>query len=332
MNYSKLDASLQLTSPGTHLDGVQRTGLIAVGVGLVAVFSAFMGQLGSLIPFWIGVGGVVVGTILYSWRTYMSRPAGVRNDGTVHSSVIGRGAVGWMLGVALTGFYVLLYWVPESMTHLASATDWLSQWIRGKPSDRWFVYGLFYTLAVGVMGIRALVRYRHSRYQIVRTLSVVFFQTGFGFIIPGLLQLFNQPEFYFHYFWPLKYDYLFPGTVGYLVEAPGAFGVFMVFWGGMMTVIATPILTYFFGKRWYCSWVCGCGALANTAGDSFRHLSDKSLKSWKIERYTVHGALALVTLGTLLLWINSALGGWVLGSLSGAFSQWYGFFFGLIWA
>ncbi len=104
MNYSKLDASLQLTSPGTHLDGVQRTGLIAVGVGLVAVFSAFMGQLGSLIPFWIGVGGVVVGTILYSWRTYMSRPAGVRNDGTVHSSVIGRGAVGWMLGVALTGF------------------------------------------------------------------------------------------------------------------------------------------------------------------------------------------------------------------------------------
>jgi Pyruvate/2-oxoacid:ferredoxin oxidoreductase delta subunit len=332
MNYSKLDASLQLTSPGTHLDGVQRTGLIAVGVGLVAVFSAFMGQLGSLIPFWIGVGGVVVGTILYSWRTYMSRPAGVRNDGTVHSSVIGRGAVGWMLGVALTGFYVLLDWVPESMTHLASATDWLSQWIRGKPSDRWFVYGLFYTLAVGVMGIRALVRYRHSRYQIVRTLSVVFFQTGFGFIIPGLLQLFNQPEFYFHYFWPLKYDYLFPGTVGYLVEAPGALGVFMVFWGGMMTVIATPILTYFFGKRWYCSWVCGCGALANTAGDSFRHLSDKSLKSWKIERYTVHGALALVTLGTLLLWINSALGGWVLGSLSGAFSQWYGFFFGLIWA
>lgn len=332
MNYTELDASLQLTSPAGHLDGIQRTSLIAVGVGLVALFSSFMGQLGSLIPFWIGVGGVVTGTILYSWRTYMSRPSGVRNDGTVRSSVIGRGAVGWMLGVVLTGFYVLLYWAPESMTHLASATDWLSQWMRGKPSDRWFVYGLFYTLAVGVMGIRALVRYRHSRYQIVRTLSVVFFQTGFGFIIPGLLQLFNQPEFYFHYFWPLKYDYLFPGTVGYLVNAPGALGIFMVFWGGMMAVIATPILTYFFGKRWYCSWVCGCGALANTAGDSFRHLSDKSLNAWKIERYTVHGALVLVTVGTLLLWVNSAFGGWVLGSLSGAFSQWYGFFFGLVWA
>jgi polyferredoxin len=26
-------------------------------------------------------------------------------------------------------------------------------------------------------------------------------------------------------------------------------------------------------KRWYCSWVCGCGGLAETAGDSYRHLS-----------------------------------------------------------
>jgi hypothetical protein len=27
----------------------------------------------------------------------------------------------------------------------------------------------------------------------------------------------------------------------------------------------------FLWKRWYCSWVCGCGGLAETAGDSFRH-------------------------------------------------------------
>ena len=332
MNYEKLDASLQLTAPGTELDGVQRAGLIAVGVGVLGLFVSFMGQIGSLVPFWVGIAGIVAGTVVYSWRTAVARPAGVRNDGTVRSSTLARGAVGWTLAVVLTGFYVLLYWVPESMAHLVSATEWMSEWMRGRPSDRWFVYGLFYTLAVGVMGIRAMVRYRHSRYQIVRTASVVFFQAGFGFILPGVLQLLNEPEFYFHYFWPLKYDYLFPGTVSYLVEAPGALGVFMVFWGGLMAVIATPVLTYFFGKRWYCSWVCGCGALANTAGDSFRHLSDKSLKAWKIERYTVHGALVIVTVGTLLLWVNSALGGGILGGLSGAFSQWYGFFFGLVWA
>jgi hypothetical protein len=29
--------------------------------------------------------------------------------------------------------------------------------------------------------------------------------------------------------------------------------------------------------------VCGCGGLAETAGDSFRHLSSKTETSWKIE-------------------------------------------------
>jgi len=332
MSHTTLDVRLQLTAPGTHLDRVQKTALAGVGIGLLSIFTAFMGHWASYFEFWIGLALVVGGGIAYAWRTAMARPAGIRNNGTVDSSTIGRGAIGWTLGVVFTGFYVLLYWVPDSMVHLVGATDWLSQLLRGTPGDRWFVYGLFYTIAVAVMGIRALLRYRHSRYQIIRTVSVVFFQTAFGFIVPGLLQLFNEPEFYFHYFWPLKYDYLFPGTVSYFAEAPGSLGVFMMFWGGIMIAIATPILTYFFGKRWYCSWVCGCGALAETAGDSFRHLSDKSLIAWKIERYTVHGALFVVTAGTLLLWVNSAAGGGVLGGLSNSFSQWYGFFFGLVWA
>ncbi|MCY7292898.1 MAG: 4Fe-4S binding protein, partial [Ferruginibacter sp.] len=66
-----------------------------------------------------------------------------------------------------------------------------------------------------------------------------------------------------------------------------------------MIFIISPILTYFYGKRWYCSWVCGCGGLAETAGDPFRHLSDKSLKAWKIERWLIHTILALVTVVTV---------------------------------
>jgi polyferredoxin len=34
-----------------------------------------------------------------------------------------------------------------------------------------------------------------------------------------------------------------------------------------MIFIISPILTYFYGKRWYCSWVCGWEGL-ETAGDS----------------------------------------------------------------
>ena len=34
-------------------------------------------------------------------------------------------------------------------------------------------------------------KYRHNRYQIIRTLSVMFFQLGFAFLIPELLAFFH---------------------------------------------------------------------------------------------------------------------------------------------
>jgi ferredoxin-type protein NapH len=58
-------------------------------------------------------------------------------------------------------------------------------------------------------------------------------------------------------------------------------------------------MVYFFGKRWYCSWVCGCGGLAETLGDPFRQLSDKSLKAWKFERIIVHSVLVFAVVMTI---------------------------------
>ena len=77
----------------------------------------------------------------------------------------------------------------------------------------------------------------------------MFFQLGLAFIIPNFLKALNQPEFYFSYFWPLKYDYLFPGTFNYFTTHPEGLGVFLIFWGVIMSFIATPILTFFLGKR-----------------------------------------------------------------------------------
>lgn len=65
----------------------------------------------------------------------------------------------------------------------------------------------------------------------------------------------------------------------------------MLVWGILLTLIIVPVMVYFYGKRWYCSWVCGCGGLAETLGDPYRQLSSKSLFSWKIERYLIHGVL-----------------------------------------
>ena len=75
----------------------------------------------------------------------------------------------------------------------------------------------------------------------------------------------------------------------------------MLVWGIVLFVVGVPVLTYFFGKRWYCSWVCGCGGLAETLGDPYRQLSDKSLASWKIERYLIHAVLVAAVLMTVMV-------------------------------
>ena len=259
-------------------------------------------------------------------------PAGIKNNRIFFGSMTYRGIPAWITGIVLTGFYVILYWFPHLIENWTRLVDPLSYTLRGKPANQWFLYGTFYTVAVLVMGIRMIVKYRHSRYHIIRTCSVMFFQLGFAFLIPAFLVYLNKPEYYFSYFWPLKYEYLFPSEISYLTSNYAALGSFMVFWGAVMTFIATPLLTYFFGKRWYCSWVCGCGGLAETAGDPYRHLSDKSLKAWKIERWTIYSVLVFIVVTTVLLWLNLSLKGTVLGSVSGTFASVYGFIIGAVFS
>ena len=108
--------------------------------------------------------------------------------------------------------------------------------------------------------------------------------------------------------------------------------MFLIFWGAVMTFVGTPLLTYYFGKRWYCSWVCGCGGLAETMGDPWRQLSDKSKKAWRFERWIVHSVLVFIVVTTVLLWINSATSGAVFGEASMSLKKWYGFYIGAIFS
>jgi hypothetical protein len=78
------------------------------------------------------------------------------------------------------------------------------------------------------MGIRALIKYRHSRYQVVRTSSVIFFQLVFAFLIPSLLAFFKEPEKYPSYFWPLSYKDLFPESAYALMSHSGHLGRFLL--------------------------------------------------------------------------------------------------------
>lgn len=325
------DISLSIASPAAA-SPFQKVGAaltaFAILSSIIAAFGA--GKSHPLLFFSLIIGLFISGGIFYS-IPYFKAQAGIKNNGIMQNALSSRGAIAWGIAILMTGFYIILYWFPYYLEGLIRTMDPLSMMLRGKASDQWFLYGAFYTLAVLIMGMRFIAKYKFSRYHIIRTISVMFFQLGFAFLLPAFLLKLNQPEFYFSYFWPLKYSYLFPNDLDYLIQS-GNLGVFMVFWGLVMTFIATPILTYNYGKRWYCSWVCGCGALAETLGDPYRQNSDKSLKAWKIERWMVHTVLVFITLTTALLWLNSWKSGTILGDVSGLFSQWYGFLIGSVFS
>ncbi|MEX0966645.1 MAG: 4Fe-4S dicluster-binding protein [Bacteroidia bacterium] len=313
---------------------VEMAGLAISFTGLLCTFViAFFGLIGGpWISLLLSAGLISGGALLYIFGQARGMKPGIHNDGITFSAMQFRGWTGWITAILFTGFYIIIYWFGDWLHNLVAMVEPMSQAIRNAPADHWFLYGLLYTLAILVMGVKFMYKYQHSRYHLIRTATLMFFQLGFAFLLPAILMFFKEPEFYFSYFWPLQFNYLFPNDVHSLVSDPGALGTFMVFWGAVMSFIATPVLTYFYGKRWYCSWVCGCGGLAETFGDPYRHLSDKRLIAWKFERWIVYGVLAIITFTTMLLWASLTLEiGW-LSSISGDLAEWYGFYIGAIFA
>lgn len=312
----------------TLTTGKQKVAIALSGMGILLLLVTWAaGNAIAPIPVFLSALGLTTaGIVIFVREEYLRRPEGIKNNGAWFSSLTARGVWGWLVGVVITGFYVCLYWFPEYLTGLIQLFDPLSRLFRGAEANQWFVYGTLYTAAVLLMGVKFIYKYRHNPYQRLRSFSVMFFQLGFAFLIPGLLMRLQEPEIYFTYFWPLSY---YQGTpMAHEGYAGSSLGTFFFFFGLAMFFIGTPILTYFFGKRWYCSWVCGCGGLAETAGDPFRHLSDKRLKAWKIERWMIHGVLAFVVLMTALLWINVATGRGILQEYSQSFYKTYSFLIG----
>ena len=239
-----------------------------------------------------------IGALMYIIPRAYEGPAGIRNNHLFSSAATNRGWIGLILGVLLILFYIFLYKMPWYITNWVILVDPLSQWMKGVPADQWFLYGLLYTLGMIVMGVRMFIRYRHNMYQMVRTGSILFFQTAFAFTIPAILKRLSLPSYDLKSAWPLEYTFFFDYRLDEHIQN-GSFGIFMLGWGIVLFVIGVPLFTYFYGKRWYCSWVCGCGGLAETVGDPYRHLSDKSVRAWKFERIMIHSVLVFAVIMTI---------------------------------
>lgn len=187
--------------------------------------------------------------------------------------------------------------VPEGARSLAA----LGHRLYRAMDSKWGLYGLVYSMAVTAGGVYMLGKYGHNRYQVVRTLVVMAVQVSFGFSIPVILGMFRQPEYYLSYFWPLKIDAFYPDNI---FRDPTPF----ILWSFVGSLVFVPVMGVFFGKRWYCSWVCGCGGLANTAGEPWRHLSAKGESAWNFERVAIHTVLALAIVTTVLVVASAFVG------------------------
>jgi polyferredoxin len=312
---NKINESMSLAKPeGNNLNVTQKVAVTLGVVGLL-IFALAIFNINFSNKTWflsVSIGLIAFGTILFAKDAYLTKLEGIKNDGVWFKSISSRGILGWVTGVILTSFYIILYFYPqylglssngESNTGLISLFDPLSNLLSGNPASQWFVYGTLYTLAILVFGYKFMLKYRHNRYEQLRTASVMFFQLGFAFLIPEFMSRLNtSPDYNLPYYdlksmWPLNY-YLFDNWSINGLLSSGSLGLIMLLFGVVSIFVISPILTYKYGKRWYCSWVCGCGALAETAGDSFRQLSSKKLSAWKLERWLIHTVLVFSVIMT----------------------------------
>jgi ferredoxin-type protein NapH len=245
-----------------------------------------------------------------------------------------RSWLAWALSALLFASYILLYFGPLPALGLhvdlfQTVAERLGRAFALPPvlHSKWILYGAVYTLAMIAGGAYVLRRHGNSRYQRIRTLTVVAVQVLLAFLLPIVLQVFGRKEYYFSYFWPLKIEYFYPSVI---LQHP----FLIVLWSFVGSLVAFPLLAYFFGKRFYCSWICGCGGLANTFGEPWRHLSDKSARAWTIEKVSIYSVLAVALAATVIVWINWALGQDHPGFARFAFQvqEWYAFAIGAMFA
>lgn len=176
----------------------------------------------------------------------------------------------------------------------------LAAWAAGHPLFHWllhvprgispadvpaFWYTALYTLFVVGFGLPAARRWgRHDSYQRWRYASYLSFQVGFFLIVNfGLARL--MPKYYWRGWglyqpFPLFYNTFFwwyPGD-------PATIKWFFIGFGLLLTFVIIPLFVRRHGMR-FCTWICGCGAMAETFGDRWRHLSPKGLRSrlWEFQ-------------------------------------------------
>ncbi len=253
----------------------------------------------------------------------------------------------WKSGGSLTRLFQERGWFPFGIESAFPAADpaTLPGTLARSMGEPGFWYSLAYCLCVVGFGV-ARIRRRRTPYIRVQTLTLMAIQVVPLFVLPYLLlpwvghnggfddgvlrtvadALFPVTEWsphgreYWRAFglvlaWPLFIWNVF-------TDQP------MVWWlaiSFVQTFVVIPAIVYVWGKGAYCGWICSCGALAETLGDTHRHKMPHG-PVWNrlnMVGQAILGIALLMLLGRVLSWgwpetsVGAAAGRLYAGALDG---------------
>ncbi len=86
---------------------------VAVGLGVIGVFILVLALFNTNFPnkslfLILALGLISVGIILFANDAYLKKLEGIKNDGVWFKSISSRGVLGWITGIVLTLFYIVL--------------------------------------------------------------------------------------------------------------------------------------------------------------------------------------------------------------------------------
>lgn len=165
-----------------------------------------------------------------------------------------------------------------------------------------YLYSALYTVIMIVFGVEAMRRWTRTAkdptYQRWRYASLIAFQVGF-FLIANVIAVQSLSLSFAWRAWGLYQPWpLFFHTFHWWNESdPRAVLWFFVGAGLFGTFVAIPLAARRHGKR-FCTWVCGCGGLAETLADRWRHLAPKGKRSraWEFQGAVILAAATMVTI------------------------------------
>jgi thioredoxin reductase/ferredoxin len=188
------------------------------------------------------------------------------------------------------GWFSALGWTPLDLGNPSDPST-LTGTLRLSMQSPSFWYSLAYSVVVASFGYLR-IRRRRTPYITRQTLTLTAIQVVPLFLLPYVLLPWLGHGGFFDEGWRLGLaDQLFPVTewdahgreywrsVGFILAWPlMIWNVFsdqpLAAWlaiSFVQTFVLIPLMVYRWGKGAYCGWICSCGALAETLGDTVRN-------------------------------------------------------------